>query len=272
MYYEVNTIISILGKKKKERKAVKWVLKAKPSDSDSWEDIQEFDEPKTYSELRDLIDELRSEGYEGVRLDAYDKEGRFVKHEFVRMFGLGKAIGSYKAVQKALTDMLAQQMTLINETLRTQTELMKQVAELKKTLTEEKPTFVDAIAQVMYLKELEKTLAETLGITHNQVATNPQLQMFIMEIAKDLLKKYLPEIEKRFKERFAETPPTPTPTPPTPTMTLPLPTPTLTTPPKIEIPEDIEERLNKIAEEVEKKIEPPCMKEGTCEEEEVVET
>lgn len=203
-----------------------------------------------------MIDELRSDGYEGVRLDGYDKDGRFVSHVFVRMFDVGKALASFKSLQKTMTDMFMQQMSMFSETLKTQTELLKQIAELKKSLTEEKPTYVDAIAQIMYLKELEKTLMESLGITPNQIHTNPQLQAFLVEIAKDLMKKYLPEIEKKFKEKFGEEVKTLSVAP----SPLPMPSVMPSPPPQIEIPKNIEERLNQIAESVEKQIQPPCMK------------
>jgi hypothetical protein len=51
----------------------KYVLKAKTKDGE-WEDIQEFDRYVGVSEIRDIIDELREQGYYSFRLEEKTKE------------------------------------------------------------------------------------------------------------------------------------------------------------------------------------------------------
>lgn len=243
---------------KKERKPVKWVLKAKPPDSSSWEDIETYDEPKTYSDLKDVIDGLRDDGYEGVRLDAYDKNGRFVRHEFVRYFTTAKQINSYKNLQRTFQELLTNQMNMFNEMIKYQAELMKTIKEIASS----KPGYDDAIAQVLYLKELEREIASALGLNTSGVNVSAETQKILLEVVMDLVKTYLPELREKFAERYLsrkeptkEVTPTIPPTPKlSPTAPVALPEP----------PKEIYERLDQIAQRVEEALKPPCMKGETC--------
>jgi len=269
---EVNIMSFLKHLRRKERKAVKWVLKAKPADSSDWEDIETYEEEKSYSDLKDVIEELRNDGYEAVRLDGYDEHGRFVRRGFVRYFGMSKALSTYRQFQKTLTELMSNQINIMNETLRAQTQMLKELADLKASLSSSKMGYEDAIAQVLYLEELKKTLAEALGLSSGQVS-NPQFQAFLMEIMREVIKKYLPEIEQRLKERFGSTkesktapPTTSTPTPPTPIIT---PPPTL---PKAEVPPEIQKVIEDAKKKVFEETLPPCVKQGICKEgEETVE-
>jgi len=259
---EVNITSFLKHIRRKERKAVKWVLKAKPADSTEWEDIETYEEEKSYSDLKDVIEELRNDGYEAVRLDGYDEHGRFVRRGFVRYFGMSKALSTYRQFQKTLTELMSNQINIMNETLRAQTQMLKELADLKASLSSSKMGYEDAIAQVLYLEELKKTLAEALGLTTNQVS-NPQFQAFLMEIMREVIKKYLPEIEQRLKERFGsskESKTASTPAPSTPSIT---PPPTL---PKAEVPPEIQKVIEDAKKKVFEETLPPCVKQGVCEE------
>lgn len=247
----------IFGISRKERKPVKWVLKAKPPESDSWEDIETFEEEKTYADLKDTIDELREQGYEGVRLDAYDRNNRFVRHVFVRYFGLNKQINQMKGVQKTFSEIMNSQMMLFNEMLKTQTELIRSMSELKKQLAESTPSFIDGISQFLYFKELEKQLYESLGISPNQVRTNPMIERLLYEVIFDMIKKYMPDIERKVKEKLASIPQSEQQTPNAFQLIKPKPPPA-----PIQVPEEISEKIESIINKVEEKIMPPCMKEG----------
>ncbi|MEM4977205.1 MAG: hypothetical protein QXT64_07775 [Desulfurococcaceae archaeon] len=239
---------------KKERKPVKWVLKAKPPDSSSWEDIETYDEPKTYSDLKDVIDGLRDDGYEGVRLDAYDKNNRFVRHEFVRYFTTAKQINSYKSLQRTFQELLTNQINMFNEMIKYQTELMKTLKEIGSS----KPGYEDAIAQILYLKELEREIANALGLSTSGVSMSAETQKILLDVVMDLVKTYMPELREKFAEKYlgkkeATKIATPTPTPvPTPPISLPEP------------PKEIYDRLDQIAQRVEEALKPPCMKGETC--------
>jgi hypothetical protein len=58
-------------------KKTKYVLKARKYGS--WEDIEEYDKKVSLGEIGDLIEDLRSEGYDYVRLEEVDDQGRRVK-------------------------------------------------------------------------------------------------------------------------------------------------------------------------------------------------
>jgi hypothetical protein len=58
-------------------KKTRYVLKARKYGS--WEDIEEYDKKMSVSELSDTIEDLRSEGYDYVRLEEIDSEGKRVK-------------------------------------------------------------------------------------------------------------------------------------------------------------------------------------------------
>ena len=58
-------------------KKTKYVLKARKYGS--WEDIEEYDKKVSLGEIGDIIEDLRSEGYDYVRLEEVDEEGRRVK-------------------------------------------------------------------------------------------------------------------------------------------------------------------------------------------------
>jgi len=249
-----NTMSMLLKLKKKKGEPAKWVLKAKPAGSSDWEDIETYDEPKSYSDLKDIIDELKNEGYEAVRLDAYDKSGRFVKRIFTRYFSTSKTLTSYQQMQKMMNDLLEQQISFLDRV----TSLVNKLAERMGSGT----SYEDAIAQILYLKELERQIANALGLSPNQVQ-NPEFTMFLMDILKELIKKYMPEIEQRIAEKFgAKKPPTPFPSPtPSPT---PMPTPT--PPPKVEVPPDIQKIIEDAKQKVFEQTLPPCVKEGICKE------
>lgn len=247
----------IFGISGKERKPVKWVLKAKPPDSDSWEDIESYDEEKTYADLKDIIDDLRNQGYEGVRLDAYDKNNRFVRHVFVRYFGLNKQVNQLKGIQKTFSEIMNNQMMLFNEMLRTQTELIRSMSELKKQISESN-TFIDGISQFLYFKELEKQLYESLGISPHEIRTNPMVEKLLYEVIFDMIKKYMPDIEKKIKEKLSSTPQQIESNKEQHTIQIIKPKP----PTPIQVPEEISEKIKNIINRVEEKIMPPCMKEG----------
>jgi len=238
-----------LGRKKKGEPA-KWVLKAKMQGSGEWEEIETYDEPKTYSDLRDTIEELKNEGYESVRLDAYDKDGKFVKRIFVRYFSGTKTMNLYQQMQKTMMDMMTHQVEMI-------TKFMEMLSKLPSGMG-----YDDAIAQILYLKELERQLVDALGLSPNQLQ-NPEFTMFLMDILKELIKKYMPEIEQRIAEKFgAKKPPSPSPTP------TPIPTPMIaSTPlPKVEVPPDIKKVIEDAKQKVFEQTLPPCVKEGVCKE------
>lgn len=251
----------LFGIVKKERRPVKWVLKAKPPESDSWEDIESYSEEKTYADLKDTIDELREQGYEGIRLDAYDKDNRFVRHVFVRYFGLNRQVSQIKGVQKSFNEIMSSQMMLFNEMLKTQTELIKSMSELKKQMTESNPTFIDGISQFLYFKELEKQLYESLGISPNQVKTNPMVEKLVYEVIFDMIRKYMPDIEKKVKEKLASTPQSEQSSELQTLNVVPLVKPK---PPSsdIKVPEEITQKIVDIVNKVEEKVAPPCMKGG----------
>ena len=58
-------------------KKTKYVLKARKYGS--WEDIEEYEKKVSVSEVSDVIEDLRSEGYDYVRLEEVDEQGRRVK-------------------------------------------------------------------------------------------------------------------------------------------------------------------------------------------------
>jgi len=58
-------------------KKTKYVLKARKYGA--WEDIEEYDKKVSLGEIGDLIEDLRSEGYDYVRLEELDDQGRRVK-------------------------------------------------------------------------------------------------------------------------------------------------------------------------------------------------
>jgi hypothetical protein len=58
-------------------KKTKYVLKARKYGS--WEDIEEYDKKVSLGEIGDLIEDLRNEGYDYVRLEELDDQGRRVK-------------------------------------------------------------------------------------------------------------------------------------------------------------------------------------------------
>jgi len=58
-------------------KKTKYVLKARKYGS--WEDVEEYDRKVSLGEIGDLIEDLRSEGYDYVRLEEVDEQGRRVK-------------------------------------------------------------------------------------------------------------------------------------------------------------------------------------------------
>lgn len=58
-------------------KKTKYVLKARKYGT--WEDIEEYDKKVSLGEIGDLIEDLRSEGYDYVRLEELDDQGRRVK-------------------------------------------------------------------------------------------------------------------------------------------------------------------------------------------------
>jgi len=238
-----------LGRKKKGEPA-KWVLKAKLQGSSEWEEIETYEEPKSYSDLKDVIDELKNEGYEAVRLDAYDKDGKFVKRIFVRYFSSTKTMNIYQQMQKTMMEMM-----------NAQVEMMSKFAEMMTKLPSGM-SYEDAIAQVLYLKQLEKTLAEAMGLSPNQIQ-NPEFMSFLMDILKELIKKYMPEIEQKIAEKFgAKKPSAPTPTP----IPMPTPIPAPAPMPKVEVPEDIKKVIEDAKQKVFEQTLPPCVKEGICKE------
>jgi len=58
-------------------KKTKYVLKARKYGT--WEDVEEYDRKVSLGEIGDLIEDLRSEGYDYVRLEEIDDQGRRVK-------------------------------------------------------------------------------------------------------------------------------------------------------------------------------------------------
>jgi hypothetical protein len=58
-------------------KKTKYVLKARRYGT--WEDVEEYDKKVSVSEVSDIIEDLRGEGYDYVRLEEVDDQGRRVK-------------------------------------------------------------------------------------------------------------------------------------------------------------------------------------------------
>ena len=257
-------MIKLLKKVLGKGKPAKWVLKARNADTGEWEVVAEYDAEKSLADVRELIDELRNEGYDMFRMDVYDANGNYLGRKFTKSYAVSKSIKQTFDLQKALMDMMTTTVQSTTSLYKTQLETLQQLTELIKG---NKPDSTQLLAELLNYELLKREVLNALGIPANQINAwwnNPVLNKFLLEVIPQLLSKHAPDIAERFKELYLSQSQQQT------TTSTPTAVSTQSTPAKLPPPPDIKLRpeVEKLVEDVEKRVAdiltPPCMKGMKC--------
>jgi len=214
------------------KKPSKYVLKARKEGV--WEEINEYDRYVSMSEVSDILDELKEDGYDYVRLDLINEEGKIIKTAWSKKW---KPRGKF--VQKAISE------------IKEYVEFIKAFKEALKT--EENDPFAIMASAVSFLETFRK-------VCDNYPVLCGKEKMGEDKLIESLLMRI---IEARLGMPMASNPAS-NPAPP------PAFSPAPTSIPNIPIAPEIAEKFNKIVEESMKKaselITTECQVIGKCEE------
>ena len=231
--------------KKKKDKPVKWVLKAHDPDSGEWEEIEVFDKEKSYSDLKDRIEDLKEQGYDMVRLDAYDAEDNFVKRVFVKKLSTNRNKPTKQLQQTVMefSETVVKMLTNLTSTIST---AYTQMLEMMSKVQQQRGDYSTFLQEMLAYEIAKHQFLEMLGIKPGEQSSqqNPMTQLaqqFIIPFFQYALATAAPDLYKMIStniEKLAR-PTTPVATTPT----------TSTVPPITEKVSSLEEAKN-IAREI----------------------
>ena len=214
------------------KKPHKYVLKARKDGV--WEEINEYDRYVSMSEVSDILDELKEDGYDYVRLDLINEEGKIIKTAWSKKW---KPRGKF--VQKAISE------------IKEYVEFIKAFKEALKT--EEADPFAVMASAVSFLETFRK-ICDNYPILcgREKVGEDKLIESLLMKI-----------IEARLGMPIASNP---APNPASAPMT----NPASASIPNIPVSPEIAEKFNQIVEESMRKaselITTECQVIGKCEE------
>jgi hypothetical protein len=255
--------MAFVFKKNKRELKPPFVLKAYSPSTGAWEEVEEFQEPKKLSEIRDLVDELKEEGYTRFRLEDSRGEKVWVRY--------------YKQLEQEVIRKQASQVEQLQEMLEKYASTLERILEFTTKIRGDRhidphEILASNIAMIQTIQNLCKQSPWICGVNPNEGFDKDllmlQMLMCMMTGGRMCFGFGVPQIPFQVPQYTAQQAPTPSPAPaPSPAPTpAPKVNPEALMPPTKEAVDVVNQAVTKALEDVSKVWVTECQVLETCKE------